>query len=70
MHFFELKEENRAQNFSKLWASEEELTLMATEYKKNYLCSDDFIQKVINYSNKNKKIKKFKKKLKGKAVND
>jgi serine/threonine protein kinase len=70
MDFFELKEEDRAKNFSKLWASEEELTIMAREYAKNYSCSNDFIKKVIDYSNKNKKIKNFKKKLKGKAVND
>ncbi len=70
MNFFELKEEDRAKNFSKLWASEEELTLMAQEYKKHYTCSDNFIRKVIAYSNQNKKIKNFKKKLKGKEIND
>ena len=70
MKFFELNEEARAKSFSKPWASDEILTIMAHEYKKYYICSDNFISQVLYYSNKNKKIKNFKKRLKGKPVND
>ena len=70
MDFFDLDEESRAKNFSKLWASDDILTTMATEYKKHYECSENFITQVLHYSNKNKSIKNFKKRLKGQAVND
>lgn len=70
MKFFKLSQEDRAKNFSKLWASDEILTIMATEYKKHYDCDNNFISQVLYYSNKNKKIKNFKKRLKGQEVND
>lgn len=70
MKFFTLSQEDRAKNFSKLWASDEILTVMATEYKKHYRCDDKFVQQVLYFSNKNKRIKNFKKKLKGHEVND
>ncbi len=70
MKFFELNQTQRAKNFAKLWASDEILTIMAQEYQKHYRCGDDFTKAVLYYSNKNKKIKNFKKRLKGKEVND
>jgi len=70
MSFLTLSEKDRAKNFSKLWASDKILKIMATEYMQNFDCSDDFIKNVLYYSNKNKKIKNFKKRLKGKPVND
>lgn len=70
MKFFNLTQEDRAKNFSKLWASDEILTVMATEYKKHYTCDDNFISQVLYFSNQNKKIKNFKKRLKGQEVND
>ena len=70
MKFLELSEDLRAENFSKLWAHDEILEIMAEEYAKNYNCSESFTKKVLYYSNKNKKIKNFKKRLKGKPVND
>jgi len=70
MKFIDLDEETRAKNFSKLWASDEILTTMATEYKKHYECSENFITQVLHYSNKNKSVKNFKKRLKGQEVND
>ena len=70
MHFGALDEETRAKNFEKLWASDAILTIMAEEYQKHYTCSENFTQTVLYYSNKNKKIKNFKKRLKGKEVND
>jgi len=70
MKFFELTQEDRAKNFSKLWASDSILIIMATEYKKFYKCDESFVEQVLFFSNKNKKIKNFKKRLKGQAVND
>jgi len=70
MQFFTLKEESRARSFSKLWASDAILKVMATEYMLHHSCSENFIERVLYYSNKNKKIKNFKKRLKGKPVND
>ena len=70
MKFLELCEDLRAQNFSKLWAHDEILEIMADEYAKHYSCTQEFTTKALYYSNKNKKIKNFKKRLKGKPVND
>ena len=68
MSFFTLSESDRAKNFSKLWADDEILTLIANEYQKHHKYSEAFTKKVLYYSNKNKKIKNFKKRLKGKKV--
>ncbi len=70
MKFLELSEDLRAENFSKLWAHDEILEIMADEYVKHYTCSESFTKKVLHYSNKNKRVKNFKKRLKGKPVND
>jgi len=70
MKFFELDEDKRALNFSKLWANDTILTTIAQEYAKHYPCSDNFTSLVLYYSNKNKKIKNLKKRLKGKEVKD
>ncbi len=70
MKFLELSEDLRAENFSKLWAHDEILETMADEYAKHYNCSESFTKKVLHYSNKNKRVKNFKKRLKGKPVND
>jgi len=70
MKFFELHQQDRAKNFSKLWASDEILKTIASEYQKHYSCDENFITEVLYFSNKNKKIKNFKKRLKGKKVND
>ncbi len=70
MKFLKLSENLRAKNFSKLWADEKVLTIIAKEYTKHYNCSDSFTKKVLYYSHKNKKIKNFKKRLKGKKIVD
>ncbi len=70
MKFFELTQEQRAKNFSKLWASDEILKIIAIEYSKYYTCDDSFIEQVLYFSNKNKRVKNFKKRLKGIEVND
>ncbi|MBD3842009.1 MAG: hypothetical protein IE909_09025 [Campylobacterales bacterium] len=71
MKFFNLDIETRALNFSKLWASDEELQIIGLEYAK--LASFDprlFVEKMQYYSNKNKTIKNFKKRLKGKKIDN
>jgi len=70
MGFFELTETDRAKNFSKLWASDEVLELVANEYKKHYKCSETFTQNMLDFNNKNKRTKNFKKRLKGEKVVD
>jgi serine/threonine protein kinase len=70
MKFFNLAQEDRAKNFAKLWASDLILTVMAGEYQKHYKCDENFITQVLYYSNKNKKMKNLKKRLKGQEVND
>jgi len=70
MGFFELSIEDRAKSFSKLWARDDELEEIAKEYMKHFDCPTDFIEKVCFYNKKNKKIKNFKKRLKGKKIND
>ena len=70
MGFFKLSQKQRARNFSKLWADNEVLEIIAKEYAKYYDVSEDFTKDVLYYSHKNKKIKNFKKRLKGKPVND
>ena len=68
MKFFKLSEDDRAKNFSKLWADDDVLLTISQEYTKHYRCDKDFTSKVLYYSNKNKSVKNFKKRLKGKKV--
>jgi len=70
MSFFQLTQKERAKNFSKLWADEETLQTIAQEYAKYYPVSTSFVDEVLYYSQKNKNIKNFKKRLKGEIVND
>jgi len=70
MMFYSLTQENRAKNFSKLWADDEILKIIATEYIKHYPCDKTFLDRVLYHSNHNKKVKNFKKRLKGKEVVD
>lgn len=70
MKFYELTQDDRAKNFSKLWADDSILKTMATEYAKHYECDENFKERVLYHSNHNKKVKNFKKRLKGKKVVD
>ena len=72
MSFNKLDETKRAQNFEKLWALDEILEVMSDQYTKLFKTSDneEFKKQVLYFSNKNKKIKNFKKRLKGKPVTD
>ena len=69
MVFDPLDSTKRAKNFEKLWANDDILELMAEEYIKHYKdANSSFIDDVLYFSNKNKRIKNFKKRLKGKPV--
>lgn len=70
MGFFELSQKDRAKNFSKLWASDEVLKIIAKEYSKHYSVDKKFQEQILYYNQKNKNIKNFKKRLKGKKVDD
>lgn len=70
MKFYELDNDSRAKNFSKLWAGDDELEIISNEYLKYYDANIDFTKKVCEYSNKNKKFKNIKKRLKGMKIVD
>ncbi len=70
MGFFKLSQKDRAQSFSKLWASDEVLKIITNEYAKHYSCNKDFTKQMLYYNQKNKNIKNFKKWLKGKKIDD
>lgn len=71
MQFKILTLDERLKNFSKLWAKDEDLEIMIKSYAK--LIGEDAapcIAKALYYSQKNKDIKNFKKRVKGKKVVD
>lgn len=70
MKFEELDFQQRAKSFSKLWARDDELEIIANEYLKYYTADHNFVQRVCYYSNKNKRMKNLKKRLKGQKVVD
>jgi len=71
MRFGYLTFEDRVKNFSKLWASDKELSIIGLEYARVSRYNTYFtIKEMQYYSNKNKKIKNFKKILKGQKVVD
>jgi RIO-like serine/threonine protein kinase len=71
MHFGELTITDRMRNFSMLWASDSDLEIISTHYAN--LAQLDVNQcKLLasKFNKRNKQIKNFKKRLKGKPVND
>ena len=66
MKFLELNQSLRAKNFAKLWAEDDVLIIIAEEYSKYYKCSSSFTKEVLQYSKKDRRIKHFKNRLKGK----
>lgn len=65
-----LDSEMRARGFEKLWALDSDLDIIASEYEQHTDLPQGFAERVKHYSNKNKRFKNFKKRLKGKPVND
>ncbi len=71
MNFRELTLDERLQNFGQLWAKDEDLKIIITEYAK--LIKEDEVYcifKALQFSQKHKDRKNFKKRLKGKKVVD
>ena len=66
MRFQSLSLDERAQNFAKLSASEEDLQIIAAEYTKLHKCDLHFISKVLEAADRHTKFRMMKKKLKGK----
>jgi len=71
MEFGTLSQQKRLENFNKLWAKDEDLEIILKHYadKAGYEQAQA-VQKGIEYSHKLKRFKNFKKRLKGKSVND
>jgi serine/threonine protein kinase len=71
MLFKKLTTQERLENFAKLWATDEDLTIIIKEYATiNKLDRDEAIQTALKASQKHKDKKNFKKRLKGKKVVD
>ena len=70
MEFKQLSQRNRAKGFAKLWANDDLLKIIADEYALHYNVDKKFKNQVLYFSNKNKKMKNIKKRLKGQPVND
>ena len=71
MEFKELSVDERLKNFSQLWAKDEDLKIVIDEYSK--LINQDAevcFQKAVEYSQRHKDRKNFKKRLKGREVVD
>jgi len=71
MEFRPLTDDERLENFNKLWAKDEDLTIIIKEYAKiANLDETSSIKKALHYSQKLKNFKNMKKRLKGKPVVD
>ena len=71
MEFRELSLNDRLKNFSKLWANDEQITIMAKEYA--LLCGEDeqkCIKIALRYNNRHKNKMRLKRRLKGKKIVD
>jgi len=71
MEFKELSIDDRLKNFSQLWAKDEDLKIVIDEYSKLVNQDEEIcFQKAVEYSQKHKDRKNFKKRLKGREVVD
>ena len=71
MQFMNLNKEDRLRNFSKLWAKDEDLTIIINEYAKLLsLNKDECLEIALKFSQAHKDLKNRKKRLKGKKVVD
>jgi tRNA A-37 threonylcarbamoyl transferase component Bud32 len=64
MVFKKVSQQQAAQNFSKLWASDEDLRLILTTYAEAAQFDEDFINQGLNYNQQNKNRKTRKRKIK------
>ncbi|CAA6811486.1 MAG: FIG00388958: hypothetical protein [uncultured Sulfurovum sp.] len=71
MQFKTLNKQERLENFSKLWATDEDLSIIIKEYAKiNHIDEKEALLIALKASQKHKDKKNFKKRLKGKKVVD
>jgi len=71
MEFKDLDVDERIKNFSQLWAKDEDLKIVIDEYSKLInQDEEDCFAKAVEYSQKHKDRKNFKKRLKGREVVD
>ena len=71
MRFKTLTEQERLENFSKLWASDEDLTVIIKAYAKvSQISEDEALSIALKASQKHKDKKNLKKRLRGKEVVD
>lgn len=70
MKFFTLTAQDRARNFSQLWADDKDLKVIVEEYLKHYQTNENFEQFVLEFSHKHKHKKNLKKRLKGKKIDE
>ena len=71
MEFKDLNVDERLKNFSQLWAKDDDLKIIIDEYSKLInQDEDDCFKKAVEYSQKHKDRKNFKKRLKGREVVD
>ena len=71
MQFKTLTLDDRLENFSKLWAKDEDMKIIVKEYAEIINENEKYcIEKTIYFSQKNKDFKNLKKRLKGKEVVD
>ena len=71
MEFKELSDDERLQNFDKLWAKDDDLRIIIKEYAKlAKMDEEEAVEKALRYSQKLKDFKNMKKRLKGKPVVD
>jgi serine/threonine protein kinase len=65
MAFFTLSQDDRAKNFEKLWADEETLSVIASEYQKIANFDDSFSKATIDFTHKDRERKRLKNRFKG-----
>ncbi len=71
MEFKELNIDDRLKNFSQLWAKDEDLKIVIDEYSKLVNQDEELcFKKAVEYSQRHKDRKNFKKRLKGREVVD
>ena len=70
MRFGEISLKQRLKSFSKLWAKDEDLRIIAKEYVRVASLTDGAVEEILNYSKTHKRVKNFKKWLKGQEVVD
>jgi serine/threonine protein kinase len=70
MKFISLSSQERARNFSQLWANDDDLQIITDAYLQKYKTDEDFLAQTLYFSRQHKQRKNFKKRLRGEEIND